>query len=109
MNDEELEVYFQKTAGEDPCPGREFVATLDPHPVETFGERCQRLIQAMKEHGFAADCPGVGPLSGILVPAKQAVPARAFLRTLQLDWLTGWISDAGEMQGFMFGFYDDKK
>lgn len=92
---------------DDPYPGREFVAMLDCHPSATFGERCDRLLRMMKAEGLRADCPGVDIFSGILVPNEDASRARAFLRTLRLNWMTGWVSEGFESQGFQFGYYDE--
>jgi hypothetical protein len=95
-----------------PYPGREFVATLDCYPQETFGDRCDRLISLMEKEGIQAECPGIGIYSGILVPVSQVQKAKAFLRGLRLDWIIGWICEDSEPQGFQFGWHkyqNDKK
>jgi hypothetical protein len=74
-------------------PGERFVATMAPdESMEVFLSQIDSLIKRLKEEGIEARCPAY-TFAGILVPKAQAMAAREYLKSAQIENLRVWVSD----------------
>jgi hypothetical protein len=73
--------------------GERFVAIMTPDgDMKNFLRRVDTFVQHLKSKGFDARCPGY-TFAGILVPKTEAMAARDYLKSQQIDYLQVWVSD----------------
>jgi hypothetical protein len=74
-------------------PGERFVATMaSDGSKQGFLSDIDSLIKQLKQRRFEARCPAY-TFAGILVPKAQAVAAREYLKSAQIENLRIWVSD----------------